>query len=139
MTKSFVLSHEIMPVVKEILLNNQPVELKISGQSMRPFYHHQKTIVLLEKPKVLKHLDVVLYETSSQYKIHRIIKIMPDYYVINGDGLRFKENIREDQIFGVVIRHKTHQKWVNSHQFLYILKVKLWSLLRPFRRFLIRR
>lgn len=134
-----VFSHEVMPLVKELLEGGQDVWLTVSGTSMRPFFVNQKTIVKLRFPKdELKKYDVVLYQDHHQYKLHRICQIHDHVYTIYGDALKQQETIRFEQIFGVVIEHKLKNRVIKKDDWWYLFKVRIWALLKPFRRLLIR-
>ncbi len=134
-----VFSHEVMPLVKELLEGGQDVWLTVSGTSMRPFFVNQKTVVKLRFPKdELKKYDVVLYQDHHQYKLHRIYQIHDHVYTIYGDALKQQETIRFEQIFGVVIEHKLKNRVIKKDDWWYLFKVRIWALLKPFRRLLIR-
>ena len=134
-----VFSYELMPLVKELLEGGQDVWLTVTGTSMRPFFLNQKTVVKLRFPKEdLKKYDVVLYQDHHQYKLHRIYQIHDNVYTIYGDALRVKETIRFEQIFGVVIEHKFKKRVIKKDNGCYVFKVRIWALLKPFRRILLR-
>ena len=134
-----VFSYDVMPLVKELLEGGQDVWLTVTGTSMRPFFLNQKTVVKLRYPKEeLKKFDVVLYQDHHQYKLHRIYQIHDNVYTIYGDGLREQETIRFEQIFGVVVEHKTKKHVIRKDDRWYVFKVRIWALLKPFRRILLR-
>ena len=134
-----VFSSDIMPLVKELLNNNQEVLLTVSGTSMRPFFKHQKTVVKLGKIDTdLKKYDVVIYQHLGVYKLHRLLKIKDDICLINGDALREIERVDSHELFGYVIAHQHQSKWIDHRSFPYLIKVRLWSLLRPFRFIMLR-
>ena len=134
-----VFSHEIMPLISERINQNQEVYLTVSGTSMRPFYHHQKTIVKLVKPTFPIDLyTVCLFNDQGIYKLHRFIKKTNDLMIMNGDALKTNETIRFDQIIGVVTEHEYKNKKTKSSSKRYLLNVRIWSLLRPFRRVMLR-
>jgi hypothetical protein len=134
-----VFSHEVMPLVKELLEGGQDVLLTVSGTSMRPFYKNQTTVVKLRYPKEeLKKYDVVLYQDHHQYKLHRIYKVHDHVYTIYGDALSEQETIRFEQIFGVVVEHREGKRVIKKDQSWYMFNVRIWALLKPFRRILLR-
>ncbi|MDD4077277.1 MAG: hypothetical protein PHT03_04805 [Bacilli bacterium] len=134
-----ILSDEIMALIQEMLHKGRVVELTISGVSMRPFYLHQATVVTLVAPQgKLKKYDVVLYRNHNKYKLHRIIGVKKGLLVICGDGLKEKEYIAPDAVFGKVIKHQTAGKIVNERSRWYLVKVFLWYLVYPIRRYLLR-
>lgn len=134
-----VLSDDIMPVIKDLLDKNQEVLLTVSGTSMRPFYHHQKTVVkLVNSNDDYAKFDVVLYHDQNKYKLHRILKIKDDYCIICGDGLKEVETIKKNQIFGKVIEHMYKNKVTIENEKSYRFKVWIWASLKPFRRILLK-
>lgn len=134
-----VFSHEVMPLVKELLEGGQDVLLTVSGTSMRPFYKNQETVVKLRYPKEeLKKYDVVLYQDHHHYKLHRIYAVHDNIYTIYGDALSEQETIRFEQIFGVVVEHRVHKRVIKKDQKRYMFYVRIWALLKPFRRILLR-
>lgn len=75
-----------------------------SGVSMYPMLRHRKDMVVLIKPnRELKKYDVPLYRaTTGKLILHRILKVMPDYYIIRGDNLFHKEIVKREQIIGLL-------------------------------------
>lgn len=134
-----VLSEDLMPVIKDLLESGQEVLLTVSGTSMRPFYKHHQTIVKLISPPIkLKKYDVILYQDKGKYKLHRIVKIKPDYFIVCGDALIQIETINSHQIFGLVVEHRYRGKIVLSSSKRYLFKVRIWALLKPFRSIMLR-
>lgn len=134
-----VMAHEIMPTIQEMLASDQTVFLKVSGNSMRPFYVHHQTVVSLLKPnRAFKRFDVCLYQDCGVYKLHRIVKIKDDTLIILGDALNQKELIQKTQIIGLVHTHQNKGKVIKHHQKRYLFKVYVWHVLRPFRRILLK-
>lgn len=126
-----------MPLIKEQILNHD-ITLKVSGNSMLPFYKDQKTIVTLTKVDELFKYDVILYKYKGRYILHRIIKFEDDLIICRGDGLISKEDIEYKDVIAVVKSHKNNDKSINSNNKAYLFKVKLWILLRPIRRVLLK-
>lgn len=129
-----ILSKEIMPYVKELLDMNKAVELKVSGNSMLPFFKHHETIVHLSKKQTYNTNDVILYLNNDSYILHRIYKQKNNYFIVFGDALKTKEIVYPSQILGFVEFHVKNGKQINSNSKRYLFKVKLWKLLKPFRK-----
>ncbi|MDD4211935.1 MAG: S24/S26 family peptidase [Bacilli bacterium] len=135
------ISIEVMgPIIEETIKQDGTVKLQISGNSMRPFYIHQETIVCLEKVhSPLKQFDVVFYRNENeQYLLHRIINIKGSTLVICGDALSQKEYIDESLIIARVQYHERNGKVTPSSSKRYQMKVKWWNKLSPLRKYLIR-
>jgi len=134
--KIIVNNQELMALVKE-QINNKNVTLTIKGNSMLPFFRDGRTIITLEKPKKLKRLDVVLFKYNDIYILHRIIKIK-EKIVTQGDGLISKEIIDETDVVAVVKFFEKNRKLTFSNNKFYLFKVRMWRILRPFRRVLLK-
>lgn len=134
--KIIVNNQELMALVKE-QINNKNVTLTIKGNSMLPFFRDGRTIITLEKPKKLKRLDVVLFKYNDIYILHRIIKIK-EKIVTQGDGLISKEIIDESDVVAVVKFFENKRKIIFSNNKFYLFKVRIWRMLRPFRRVLLK-
>ncbi len=138
MSEVKVLSKEIIPVFIEFLNEGKSVRFKVSGHSMLPFFKHQKTIVTLNIKDNYKKYDVILYMSNGLYKLHRIIKVNDDHFIVYGDALKNKEIIYQKDIIGYVEFHTGKKRNIYYKNNWYLFKVKLWILLKPFRRFLIK-
>lgn len=120
--------------IDELLKEGKTVEFKVKGNSMLPFFKHEKTIVTLEKSKNYKKRDVVLAKYNDLVLLHRIIKIKNNIYTLRGDGLISKEYVKINDVYGKVISFKTNDKKIK----FYKTKVLVWLLLRPIRRLLLK-
>ena len=62
------------------------------GISMRPLFKEKRdTVILLPPNGRLKKYDVPLYRRGDEYVLHRVIKVLPDSYIIRGDNCVKKE------------------------------------------------
>ena len=125
---------ELFKLVIEHLNNNQEVELKVMGNSMLPFYKHDKTVVTLKKQETYQKHDVVLFDYEGQTILHRIIKIKGNDVIIRGDGAFRKEVVTKDLIHAKVIDFETNGKKIKNYQF----KFKVWLFFTPIRRILLK-
>lgn len=99
----------LMPQAVEFLASGMEVLLPVKGNSMLPFIHPGKDLVLLRKEKKVSEGDVVLALTSTgSYVIHRVIKILEDgSMTLKGDGnLYGTENCSPEAVLGTVIEVK---------------------------------
>lgn len=76
-----------------------------SGVSMMPMLRDRRdTIVVKPATQRLKKYDVALYKRGDSYVLHRVIKVLPDEYVIRGDNCIAKEfGIKDEDILGVLV------------------------------------
>ncbi len=90
---------------KEQVLNEQGILVSTtSGVSMYPLLRDRRDTVVIKKANGrLKKYDVALYRRGEQYVLHRVIKVLPDSYIIRGDNCEAKEHgITDTQIIGVL-------------------------------------
>jgi len=73
------------------------------GVSMFPMLRNRRdTIVIRPVTERLKRYDVPLYVVGEKYIMHRIIKVLPNGYIIRGDNCLNKEYVTDDMIIGVL-------------------------------------
>ena len=73
------------------------------GVSMLPMLKERRdTIVVLPKTERLKPLDVALYRRGKAYVLHRVLYPIDTGYIIRGDNCYSDENIREEDVIGVL-------------------------------------
>ncbi|MFP4287585.1 MAG: S24/S26 family peptidase [Candidatus Izemoplasmataceae bacterium] len=136
--KTSIYSDELFPIIKNELEEGKTVSFTVSGTSMRPFLKDKKSQVSIKKASSYKKYDIILYENHAKKMVlHRIVK-GENPFTVYGDALRVKELVYMNQIVGKVISIKTADKTKNPNHWFYQLKVKLWILLRPFRRLLLK-
>lgn len=81
------------------------------GGSMMPLLRENRDLIFIERipcdaeghPLRLRKYDVVLYKRGELHILHRILKVLPDGYVICGDNNWKREyDIDDSQIIGVM-------------------------------------
>ncbi len=106
------------------------------GFSMMPLLREKKDIIEIRrkgKERCQKY-DVVLYKRGSKYILHRILKVLPDGYVIAGDHCTFIEtDIKDENILGIMTRVQRNGKDITPDNFWYKLYVHLWCDVYPVR------
>ncbi len=111
------------------------------GGSMLPLLRERRDIIEI-RPKVsprCKKYDVVLYRRGDMYILHRVLRVLPDGYIISGDHNTFLErDITDAQILGVMTRVIRDGKSVTPDNFLYKCYVHLWCAPYPVRIFILR-
>lgn len=122
-------------LIVEQLNQNKETTFTVIGDSMLPFFKNGQTQVTLKKKKIYQKYDVVLFRYHKQILLHRIIKIENDLFHIQGDGAYRIEKVTYHQIYGSVIKFSTNKKEIKHYQFKY----KLWILLKPMRKLLLKR
>lgn len=106
-----------------------------SGVSMRPlFRHRQDTVIIRPVTGRLKKYDLPLYRRGKEYVLHRVVKVLPDSYVICGDNCESLEHgITDDQILGVVTEFYRGERHYAVTDWRHRLYARLWCKLYPLR------
>ena len=126
---------------EEMLLQDGYLVYTNVGCSMLPLLHeHRDVIEIRPKPAGrCKKYDVVLYKRGDMYILHRILRVLPDGYIIAGDHNTFLErDITDEQILGVMTRVIRDERSVTPDNFLYKCYVHLWCAPYPVRIFILR-
>lgn len=80
----------------------------------------------------LKKYDVALYKRGDEYVLHRVIKVLPEGYIIRGDNCLNKEyNIKDEQIIGVLDSFIRKGKQHSCNDFGYRAYSVLWVFITP--------
>ena len=111
------------------------------GYSMMPLLRQRKDIIEIKKRESgrCKKFDVVFYKRKNQYILHRIIKVLPDRYVVAGDHNTFLDPpVTDDMILGVMTRVIRDGKNITPDNFWYKVYVHLWCDFYPIRFFLLK-
>lgn len=106
-----------------------------AGSSMYPMLKNRRdTIIIRPYEGRLKKYDVPLYKRGDKYILHRIIKVLPDSYIIRGDNCIRKEyGITDGQILGVLDGFYRKGKEVDMEGAAYRMYVRVWCALFPLR------
>lgn len=109
------------------------------GNSMRPLLHGGRDYIYfraLRKDESYQKGDVVLYQWDGIYVMHRIADIVPEGYIMLGDGNQFKEEpLSEDRIYLKAEGFLRNGRYISVQNKLYRIYVSLWVnfwKLRPF-------
>ena len=111
------------------------------GSSMLPLLRQRRDIIEIRKkgPERCKRYDVVLYKRGDQYILHRVLKALPEGYLIAGDNNTFVEtDIRDENILGVMARVIRNGKSITMDNWKYRLYVHLWCDFYPARMLILR-
>ncbi len=92
------------PHIEDILAAEGIYVSTTSGVSMYPMIRNRRdTIIVTPCTGRLKKHDIPLYKRGNAYVLHRIIKVLPDSYVIRGDNCRASEHgVTDADILGVL-------------------------------------
>ena len=88
--------------IEKILAEKKIFVSTTSGVSMMPMLRNRRDTIIVEPTEErLEKYDVALYRRGDSYVLHRVIKVLPDSYVIRGDNCIAKEyGITDADILG---------------------------------------
>ncbi len=110
------------------------------GVSMMPLLRQRRDIIEIRKkePGRCQKYDVVLYKRGERYILHRILRVLPEGYLIAGDHNTFVEtDVTDDMILGVMTRVIRNGRSITVDNPFYRLYVHLWCDCYPLRMFLL--
>jgi hypothetical protein len=132
---------EYEETIRLVLENHGEFRIYPKGTSMLPMIRQKKdSVVLVKNKEALKKYDVILYRRENgQYVLHRIIKVLPDYYVLSGDNQVVKETFcKNGQIIGVISGFYHGDKYISVSNKKYKIYVHLICDLYPLRKLFLR-
>ncbi len=131
-------SEDLLPLIEETLKLDSSFNLKVKGNSMRPFLRNDLSKVLLVKPEDLRKNDICLFKYQDKVVLHRLRKIDEDKFYFVGDAQKHYEIVSKENIIAKVEVINNKNKEVLTKNKCYLFKVKLWYFLKPFRRILLK-
>ncbi len=111
------------------------------GGSMLPLLRQRRDIIEIRRkvPERCKKYDVALYKREDKYILHRVLKALPDGYIIAGDNNTFIEtDVTDDMILGVMTRVIRNGKDIYMDDPWYRLYVHIWCDCWPLRMLILR-
>ena len=113
------------------LARNGTLTYVTTGCSMRPFLHSGEDLVHLRAKQPgerFRKYDVILYRRpSGTYVLHRIVKILPEGYVLCGDNCIVKEpGVSDDWVLAVLTGVTRGGKAVAIHSRRFRFVIRLW-------------
>ena len=111
------------------------------GCSMMPLLRQRRDIIEIRKKDSdrCKKYDVVLYTRGEKYILHRVLKVLPEGYLIAGDHNTFVErDVTDGMILGVMTRVIRNGKDIYMDNPWYRLYVHLWCDCYPLRMLILR-
>lgn len=140
MSKIYMGSKELLPLIKESLKKGQKIAVTVTGNSMFPLFAHERDSVTIEKAIVYKPKDIVLYLRDDDTPVlHRIIKKKEDGYAMCGDNQCVEEYpVKESNILGRVCEFERKGKIISSDNIIYRIYCFVWCLSLKHRKHLLR-
>ena len=121
--------------VESELADNGVYASVTSGTSMQPLFKTNRDMIVIVPPKgELKKYDVVLYKVATgKYVLHRIVKVLPDKYLIRGDNTYKLEHIEKGRILAVLTEFIRKGKKCKVTERSYRLYSRIWNFIYPVR------
>ena len=118
--------------IEEILKSDGMYVSTTSGVSMYPMLRDRRdTIAVTPTHERLKKYDVALYRRGNSYVLHRVIKVLPDSYVIRGDNCALKEYVPDSYVLGKLTEVWRADKKLNMQGVHYKAYSRLITFFNP--------
>ena len=131
----------LLPLIQENIANGATATIVVTGNSMRPLFHHGKDRAVLAPcdANALQRGDVPLYQRADgQVFLHRIIGRNGNGYRLIGDAqIDIEEGVKPEQIVAVMKGFYRGEKYVDCHARGYRFYVKIWLAVRRIRPYLL--
>ena len=128
---------ELLEFIRDRMSCGQKLRyLPFRGGSMLPMLRQGKDAVeLAPLPEKLKKYDLPVYQyPSGKVVMHRVVAVKEDHYVCLGDNTYRYEQIRPEQMIGVVSAFKRGDKRISVDDPGYRLYCRVWVALYPLRK-----
>lgn len=130
-------NHEFFALAKEMLQQGKSVDIRVKGNSMRPFLFDGETVTVapILPDSVLSEGLIILTDTSfHKVMMHRICRIEGDIITMRGDGnLIQRESVHRSQIFGIVETFTRKGRTISPYSPIRRVSAQLWNFY-PIRR-----
>ena len=89
-------------IVEQVIAKEGKLVLTTAGVSMKPLLGNRRDTVIIFPPQGrLKKYDVALYRNCGKLTLHRVVRVLPDSYVICGDNcIEYEYGICDKDIIG---------------------------------------
>lgn len=120
---------------EEVLRRHGKLVYTVRGTSMMPLLREKRDLAVIEPrptdknglPLRCRKYDAVLYKRGDKYVLHRILKVLPEGYIICGDNnYRREYDIGDDRIIGVLTGFVRNGAETPVTDFRYRIYVHLW-------------
>ena len=89
--------------IEDVLASEGVYAATTWGTSMYPMLRSGRdTVILRPSQGRLRCYDVPLYRVGEKYVLHRVIRVLPEGYLIRGDNCLTTERVQESQVIGVL-------------------------------------
>ena len=124
------------PRIEDVLRTEGVYVSTTVGVSMWPMLRNRRdTIVVRPAAGRLNRYDVALYRAHGNYVLHRVVRVLPEGYIIIGDNCITEEHVEDSQVLGVLSEFYRGDKHVGMAGLPYRAYVWLWVTTAPARHF----
>ncbi len=122
----------------EKLQAEKSVILSTRGRSMQPLIYEGKTKVLIEplKDKPQKGDLLLWLRKDGTYVLHRMVGEDEKHYLLLGDNCIHVNHANKKRVIGIATSICRNGKWFSVTDRRYMMYVRIWTALFPFRKFL---
>ncbi|MBO7358616.1 MAG: S24/S26 family peptidase [Clostridia bacterium] len=125
-----------MSSIEEVLARDGVLVYRTRGTSMEPMLRQNRDLVTIRVPSSrLKKYDVALYRRGKDCVAHRVIKVLPEGYLIRGDNTFKTESVPDGDVLGVLTGFMRRGKQYSADGRLYRLYARAWHFIFPIRYF----
>ena len=112
--------------LEQAIAEEGKIVLTTAGVSMKPLLGNRRdTVIILPANGRLKKYDVPLYRRGEKCVLHRIVRVLPESYVICGDNCEsYEYDITDNNIIGVLSAFYRKDKFYTVNDWRY----KLYSV-----------
>jgi len=105
----------------------------VRGVSMYPMLRYRRDPILIHPlTGELKPYDIaVYYSNTGRYVVHRVLKTLPDHYIIRGDNCVCVEYVPKKDVRGVVAGFWRFGRFIPVTDRLYLIYARLWVTINP--------
>lgn len=107
-----------------------------TGVSMMPLLKQGRDLFTVRKKQDgerAAEYDVVLYRRGEQYVLHRVLELKEDGYIIRGDNCLFNEDVKENQVIGIMTGYVRKGKSFSTDSPEFAAYTKRMLMLSPVR------
>jgi hypothetical protein len=98
-----------------------------------------QSVIITKKKERLKKYDVAFYiRDNGAYVLHRVIEVTDSGYVTCGDAQFMREQVGEEQVFGVLAGFYVGKEYIEATNQKYLRKVKRWYRCKLWRKVLVK-
>ena len=131
---------QCMPLLEELLREEQTLCLTVTGESMAPFLRHGRDQIRFRRPdRPLRRGDMAFFRRANgQYVMHRVLRAEKSgaLYLVGDAQQEVEGPIAPQQVFAVVTEVCRKEKWLRPGCFWWDFFAGPWLRLLPLRPYL---